>query len=63
MSLLGFVFAVLIIGLLWWALTSLIAAFKLEDPLATVVKVAFVLAALYFLLSEFFTVLPPLRLR
>jgi hypothetical protein len=62
MSLIGFLAALVVICLVWWALTSLMRAFKLEDPIATVVQVIFVVAVIVWLLSEVVGVIAPIRI-
>ena len=45
----GFLVALLIICVVFWAARRLLAAFKVEDPIATVVYVALVLLVLGWL--------------
>jgi type IV secretory pathway TrbL component len=62
MSLIGLLVALVVICLLWWAITRIMAAFGLGDPIATIVKVVFVVAVVLWLLSAFGFV-SPIRLR
>ena len=53
MSIVGLLVAVIIICLIWWALTSVLAAFSVGNPIATLVKVVFVVMVVLWLLSAF----------
>jgi uncharacterized membrane protein YwzB len=53
MSVIGILVALVVLCLLWWAVTSLLAGFGVGDPIATVVKVFFVIVAILWLLSAF----------
>lgn len=64
MTLLGLLVALIIIALLYWAIVSILGAFGLGDPIATLVKVVFVILVVLWLLSAFgFVGSVPLRLR
>ena len=54
--------SLVVICLLWWAVTRILAAFGVGDPIATVVKVVFVILVVFWLLSAV-GVAPSLRLR
>ena len=41
----------LVIGLLWWAVQRLIAAFHIGEPIATIVVVVFVVLAVLWLIG------------
>jgi hypothetical protein len=62
MTLIGLLVGLIIVCLLWWAVTRLLAAFGVGDPIATVVKVIFVILVIVWLLSAF-GYGPGLRLR
>lgn len=51
MSLLSLLVALLIICLLFWAVTAILAAFGVGDPIATVVKVIFVVLVVLWLVG------------
>lgn len=53
MSIIGLVVALLIVCLCWWAITAILRAFGVGDPIATVVKVLFVVIVVLYLLSAF----------
>ena len=53
MSLVAIVVALVVICLLWWAVTSILSAFGVGDPIATVVKVVFVVLMVLWLVSSF----------
>lgn len=63
MSLISLLVALVIVCLLWWAVTRILAAFGVGDPIATVVKVVFVVIVVLWLVSAlgFSTGLPTLR--
>ena len=63
MSILALLVALVIICLLFWAVTSILRAFGVGDPIATVVKVVFVVLVVLWLLSAVFGVGPSIRLR
>lgn len=62
MSLLGLLVLVLIICVVFWAATRLMAAFGVGEPLHTVVIVVLVILCLYLLASQL-GLAPNLRLR
>ena len=62
MTLIGLLVALVIICLAWWAVTSILSAFGVGDPIATVVKVIFVVLVVLYILSAF-GYGPGLRLR
>lgn len=51
MSIIGLLVALVLICLLWWAVTAILAAFGVGDPIATIVKVVFVVLVVLWLLS------------
>jgi hypothetical protein len=51
MSIVPLLVALVVICLLWWAVTSILRAFAVGDPIATVVKVIFVVVVILWLLS------------
>lgn len=63
MTILGLLGVLIVIGIVWWAITALLRAFSIGDPIATVVKVLFVVVVVLWLLSAFGvgTGLPRLR--
>ena len=63
MSLIGLLVALVIVCLAWWAVTAILRAFGVGDPIATVVKVVFVVIVVLWLISAlgFGTGLPRLR--
>ena len=65
MSLIGLLVALVIVCLLWWAVTAILRAFSVGDPIATVVRVVFVVIVILWLISALGvgTGLPSLRLR
>lgn len=62
MTLVGLLVALIIIALLYWAIVSILSAFGLGDPVATIVKVIFVIIVVLWLLSVFGASVPNLRL-
>jgi len=64
MSILGLLVALVVICLLWWAVNAILRAFGMGDPIATIVKVVFVILVVLWLLNAFGIVGGPvLRLR
>lgn len=57
MSLIGILIALIIIGVVFWAATKLIAAFQIPEPIGTVIIVLLVVVCLVFLVSQFTDVL------
>lgn len=53
MSLLGLLVFVVILGLFYWALTTLAETFNLPAQIVTLITVALVIFAVLYLLSEF----------
>lgn len=53
MTLIGLLVALIVIALLYWAVMSILGAFGVGDPIATVVRVLFVLIVVLWLLSWF----------
>ena len=51
MSIIGLLVALVIVCLLWWGVTRILAAFGVGDPIATVVKVVFVVLVVLWLVS------------
>ena len=51
MTLIGFVVALLIIALLFWAVQQILAVLHVGEPIATIVKVVFVLLVAVWLLQ------------
>jgi hypothetical protein len=45
--------ALVIFGLVWWAATAILKAFGIGDPIATLVQVIIVIAAVLWLLQRF----------
>lgn len=63
MSLIGLLVALVVICLVYWAVVSILRAFGVGDPIATVVKVVFVIVIVLWLVSAFFGVGPGIRIR
>lgn len=63
MSLIGLLIALVIACLVFWSVNAILGAFKIGDPIATVVKVAFVIVVVLWLVSAVFGVGPGIRLR
>lgn len=63
MSLLGFLIALLVFCVIIWAARSLMSAFGIGDPIATVVMVLLVILMLVWLLGQVGIMAPVLRLR
>jgi len=53
MSIIGLLVAVVVICLVWWGITSVLGAFNVGNPIATLVKVLFVILVVLWLLSAF----------
>ena len=53
MTILGLLAAVVILCLVYWCVTRLMAAFGVGDPIATVVRVILVVLVILWLLSAF----------
>lgn len=51
MTLLGLLVALIILCLAWWAVNAILRAFGVGDPIATIVKVVFVIVVVLWLLS------------
>lgn len=62
MTILGILFAVLVLCVVYWAATRLLAAFDVGDPIYTVVVVAIVLLLFLWFLN-YFTATPHIPLR
>lgn len=63
MSILGLLVALVVLCLCWWAITAILRAFGVGDPIATLVKVVFVVIVVLWLLSSVLGVGPSLHLR
>ena len=63
MSLVGLLVALIVIGLVWWAITKILRAFGIGDPIATLVQVLFVIAVVLWLLSAVGVLGSVIRLR
>ena len=63
MSIIGLLVIVLIACLIWWVVISLLGAFGIGDPVATVVKVVLVVCFILWLISALGYSVPGLRLR
>lgn len=53
MTLIGLLVALVVICLVYWCVISILSAFGVGDPIATIVKVVFVVAVILWLLSAF----------
>lgn len=62
MSLIGLLVALIVICLLFWAVNAVMRAFGVGDPIATLVKVVFVIVVVLWLLGALGFV-PMVRLR
>jgi len=64
-SILGILVYLIVIALLFWAVNAILGAFGVGDPIATVVKVVFVVLVVLWLVSALGmgAGLPSLRLR
>ncbi len=51
MSLIGLLVALVVICLVFWAITAILRAFGIGDPIATLVKVVFVIIVVLWALS------------
>lgn len=51
MTILSVLVALVVLALLWWAITAILRAFGVGDPIATLVKVIFVMAVVLWLLG------------
>lgn len=51
MTIIGILVALVVICLLFWAVNAILRAFGVGDPIATVVKVVFVVVVVLWLLS------------
>ena len=63
MSIIGLLVALVVICLLFWAVNAILRAFAVGDPIATIVKVVFVVIVILWIISAlgFGTGLPRLR--
>ena len=63
MTIIGLLVVLIDIGLVWWAINALLGAFGIGNPIATVVKVLFVVIVILWLISAlgYGTGLPRLR--
>lgn len=62
MSLIGLLVALIVLCLLFWAVNAVLRAFGVGDPIATLVKVVFVIVVVFWLLGVL-GYAPLLRLR
>lgn len=62
MSLIGLLVALVLLGLGWWAINALCRAFGIGDPIATVIRVIYVVLVVLWIVSTFFGVGPVIRL-
>lgn len=53
MTLVGLLVALVIVCLVYWAVVSVLSAFGVGDPIATIVKVIFAIIVVLWLLSSF----------
>jgi hypothetical protein len=51
MNIIGILVSLVIIALLWWAVTTLMGAFSVPAPISTVIMVFFVVLVILWLLS------------
>jgi hypothetical protein len=63
MSLVAILVTLLLIALVWWAVNAILGAFGVGEPIATVVRVVFVIVVVLWLLSAVLGVGPGLRWR
>lgn len=63
MSLVALLVALVIVCLVFWAINAILGAFGVGDPIATLVKVVFVVLVVLWLLSAFGVLPTGLRLR
>ncbi len=63
MSIVGLLVIVLVACLIWWVVISLLSAFGIGDPVATVVKVVLVVCFILWLISVLGYSVPGLRLQ
>ena len=63
MSLLSLLVALIVVGLVWWAVTAILRAFGIGDPIATLVRVLFVIVVVLWLLGLVTGIGPVVRLR
>jgi hypothetical protein len=63
MTIIGLLVVLIVIGLVWWAINALLGAFGIGNPIATVVKVLFVVIVILWLISAlgYGTGIPRLR--
>jgi hypothetical protein len=52
-TIVGLLIALVVVCLLFWAVNAILAAFGVGDPIATLVKVVFVVLVVLYLLSAF----------
>lgn len=62
MGILELIVLVIVLGVAWWAVTSLLGAFNVPDPIKTVIIVLFVVAALVIVVNSFGVVVPYLHI-
>jgi hypothetical protein len=62
MTLLGLLVALIVICLVFWAARTLMAAFSIGDPIASVIYVVLVVIVILWILQTF-AVIPGLRIR
>ncbi len=53
MTLIGLLVALIVVCLLYWACQAILKAFGVGDPIATIVKVVFVIIVVLWLVSAF----------
>lgn len=63
MSLIGLLVALVVVCLVFWAVNAILRAFGVGDPVATLVKVVFVVIVVLWLLSAFGVLPSGVRLR
>lgn len=63
MSIVSLLLALIVIGLVWWAVNAIMRAFGIGDPIATLVRVLFVVVVVLWILASFFGFGAGVRLR
>lgn len=63
MTIIGLLLALIVIGLLFWAVNAILRAFGVGDPIATLVRVLLVVLVVLWLIGSVFGLDLGLRLR
>lgn len=55
-TIVGLIVTLIVVGLVWWAINAIMRAFGIGDPIATLIRVLFVVLVALWLVSSLFGV-------